>query len=166
MHSTTAAELVESRAAVHRVMCRYMELCDVPSVAFSVEELASLFTPDAVWEGIGTEYAHKFGTRRGLPEIVGMLTAYLPPNSHFRANVHLLGNEQIEVDGPEAQGRWIMQQLSRYEDGSAELLVVRITAECEVRGGTARIKHFTTEKLFVTRLDEATRLLESNGKRT
>ena len=164
MHSATAAERIESREAVHRVMCRYMELCDVPSVESSVEELASLFTPDAVWEGIG-EYAHKFGTRRGRPEIVGMLTAYLPPNSHFRGNVHLLGSEQIEVDGPAARGRWIMQQLSRYEDESAELLAARITAECEVQGGVARIKHFTTEKLFVTRLDEATRLLESNGKR-
>ncbi|WKN55673.1 nuclear transport factor 2 family protein [Rhodococcus opacus] len=166
MHSATATERIESREAVHRVMCRYMELCDVPSVEFSVEELASLFTPDAVWEGIGAEYARKFGTRRGRPEIVGMLTAYLPPNSHFRGNVHLLGSEQIDVDGPAARGRWIMQQLSRYEDESAELLIARITAECEVRGGIARIKHFTTEKLFVTRLDEATRLLESNGKRT
>ncbi len=58
-----------------------------------------------------------------------------------------------------------MEQLSRYEDESAELLVARITAECEVRDGTARISHFTTEKLFATRLDEAPRLLESNGKR-
>ena len=166
MHSAAAVERIESREAVHRVMCRYMELCDVPSVQFSVEELASLFTADAVWEGIGAEYARKFGRRRGRPEIVGMLIAYLPPNSHFRANVHVLGSEQIEVDGPAAQGRWIMQQLSRYEDGSAELLVARITADCELVDGTARIKHFTTEKLFVTRLDEATRLLESNRKRT
>ncbi|MGV9862917.1 nuclear transport factor 2 family protein [Rhodococcus koreensis] len=165
MHRASATERIDRREAVHRVMCRYMELCDVPSVQFSAEELGSLFTPDAVWEGVGSDYAHKFGRRQGRREIVGMLTAYLPPNSHFRGNAHLLGNEQIDVDGPTARGRWVMQQLSRYEDESAELLVTRITAECEVRDGTARISHFTTEKLFATRLDEAPRLLESNGKR-
>ncbi|WP_043826501.1 nuclear transport factor 2 family protein [Rhodococcus opacus] len=166
MHRAGATEHIEKREAVHRVMCRYMELCDVPAVRFSALELGSLFTPDAVWEGVGSDYAHKFGRRQGREEIVGMLTAYLPPSSHFRANAHLLGNEQIDVDGPAAHGRWVMQQLSRYEDDSAELLVARITAECEIRNGTARISHFTTEKLFASRLDEAARLLESNGKRT
>lgn len=162
VHRASASERIETREAVHRVMCRYMELCDVPSVQFSAKELGSLFTRDAVWEGVGSDYAHKFGKRQGRREIVGMLTAYLPPSSHFRGNAHLLGNEQIDVDGPTAQGRWVMQQLSRYEDESAELLVARITAECEVRDGAARISHFTTQKLFATRLDEAPRLLESN----
>jgi hypothetical protein len=162
MDSAEAIERIEKREAVHRVMCRYMELCDVPSVNFSLEELASLFTHDAVWEGIGAAYSGKFGKREGRRAVVGMLAEYLPPSTHFHSNVHLLGSEQIDVDDATARGRWIMQQLSRYDDGSAELLVARVTADCEVRGGTARIKHFTTEKLFVTRLDEATRLLESN----
>ncbi|MBC2640328.1 nuclear transport factor 2 family protein [Rhodococcus wratislaviensis] len=162
MDSAEAIERIEKRAAVHRVMCRYMELCDVPSVNFSLGELASLFTHDTVWEGLGAAYSGKFGKREGRDAVVEMLAEYLPPSTHFRNNVHLLGSEQIDVDDTTARGRWIMQQLSRYADGSAELLVARVTADCEVRVGTARIKHFTTEKLFVTRLDEATRLLESN----
>ncbi|MDT2005738.1 nuclear transport factor 2 family protein [Rhodococcus opacus] len=162
MQSAALTERIERREAVHRVMCRYMELCDVPSVNFSLDQLASLFTHDAVWEGIGSAYSGKFGKRVGRRAVIGMLAEYLPPSTHFRRNVHLLGSAQIDVDDTPARGRWIMQQLSTYEDGSSELLVARVTAECEVQGGTARIKHFTTEKLFVTRLDEPTRLFESN----
>ncbi|MEU5272349.1 hypothetical protein AB0G77_28165 [Streptomyces hygroscopicus] len=52
--------------------------------------LADLFTPDAVWEGAGPLYTEKFGRTSGPEAIAAMLSAYLPPNPHFRANAHLL----------------------------------------------------------------------------
>ncbi|MEV0032557.1 nuclear transport factor 2 family protein [Nocardia sp. NPDC050793] len=143
------------RDAVHRTICRYMELCDVPSVDFSLTELASLFSYDAVWEGVGPEYASKFGTQRGRPAIAGMLAQFLPPNPHFIRNVHLLTNELIDVAEAHARGRWLLQQLSAYADGRSELMVARVSADCVFDRGIARIKHFRTEKLFVTPLDSA-----------
>lgn len=133
-------------------MCRYMELCDVPSVDFSVDALAALFTEDATWEGAGSEYTARFGRRRGRDEVVAMLAEYLPPNEHFRRNVHLLGNERIDVTGTAAHGRWIMQQLSSYPDGTSELVTARIDADFVVTDGTALIRRFRTERLFAAAL--------------
>ncbi|MDH6677787.1 hypothetical protein M2284_001986 [Rhodococcus sp. LBL1] len=143
-----------ARDAVHDLICRYMELCDVPSVGFSVDALAALFTEDAVWEGVGADYAARFGTRSGRDAVIEMVASHLPPNDHFRRNVHLLGNEQIDVDtdGGAARGRWIMQQLSTYRDGTSELIAARIDAEVDLTGAAALIRRFRTERLFATPL--------------
>ena len=137
-------------------MARYMALCDVPSGALDGESLASLFTADAVWEGIGPQYTSKFGRIEGREAIVAMLARYLPPAPHFATNVHFLTSESIEMVTPaRASGRWIMLQASGYVDARAELIAARLEIDfvpttCG-ESGVRRpwlIHHFRTERLF------------------
>lgn len=141
---------LEAERAVRATMTRYMALCDVPEDAGSGPALAGLFADDAVWEGIGPQYARKFGRLQGTAEIVAMLRRYLPPDPHFSANVHFLTSESINIDGATARGRWIMLQASRYEDASAELIAARLTIDFvpAADGATWLIRHFRTERLL------------------
>ncbi|MFM0009818.1 nuclear transport factor 2 family protein [Paraburkholderia sediminicola] len=141
---------LEAESAVRRTMARYMALCDVPSGVLEGETLSALFTVDAIWEGIGPQYASKFGHLTGHAEILAMLTRYLPPSPHFSVNVHFLTSETIEVQGATAKGRWIMLQASGYVDAQAELIAARLEVDF-ARAGNARdwlITHFRTERLF------------------
>ena len=147
--------VLEARDSVQRTLNRYMELCDVPYPAFDWDEMASLFAEDAVWEGIGGAYTGKFGRVEGRPAVLAMLAGFLPPSTHFSRNVHLLGSGTIDATESAASGRWIMQQLSFYGDGGAELIAARLTIDFDITGGTALIRHFRTEKLFTSALDPA-----------
>jgi hypothetical protein len=142
----------ELREAAHQTLCRYMDLCDVPRSQFLREEMAALFTPDAIWEGIGPEYTGKFGKLAGRDAILSMLAEYLPPSAHFTRNIHLLGNGWITADESTATGQWIMQQLSEYEAGAMELISARLTVDFEYADGETRISHFRTQKLFTADL--------------
>ncbi|MFB6675397.1 nuclear transport factor 2 family protein [Streptomyces sp. NPDC056390] len=137
------------------VLTRYLELCDVPRPPDATGRLEDLFTPDAVWEGAGPLYTAKFGRTTGPAAIAAMLSAHLPPHGHFRANVHLLHPGTIHVDGDEVRGRWLMQQLSRYDSGSAELVLARLELVIRIDGGSARIARFRTERLFDAELGAA-----------
>lgn len=143
---------LEAHNAVRRTISRYMALCDVPALIFEGESLAALFSDDAVWEGIGPQYADKFGRLSGGEQIVAMLKRYLPPSPHFATNVHFLTSEHIDVEGDRAKGRWIMLQASGYVDGKAELIAARLEVDFvparEDRGGAWLIRHFRTERLF------------------
>jgi hypothetical protein len=158
MAGDTAARLAERLAvlelqeAARATLSRYLDLCDVPRPPFRWEGMASLFTEDAIWEGIGPEYVGKFGRLEGRPAILSMLADFLPPSSHFRRNVHLLGNSRIAVNGNAATGEWIMQQLSEYDRGGTELISARLAVDFELSDGTARIRHFRTQKLFTADL--------------
>ena len=151
--SSTRAVAPEERA--HRVLIRYLELCDVPRPPDASGSLEDLFTPDAVWEGVGPLYAAKFGRTTGARAIAEMVSAHLPPNPHFQANVHLLHPGTTSVKGDEVRGRWLMQQLSRYASGAAELVVARLEVDFRIEGDTARIRHFRTERVFTTSLPTA-----------
>ncbi|WP_175782973.1 nuclear transport factor 2 family protein [Burkholderia anthina] len=143
---------LDAERAVRATITRYMALCDVPEDAGDGPALAALFTPDAIWEGIGPQYASKFGRLEGTEAIVAMLHRYLPPDPHFAANLHFLTSESIEVDleRASARGRWIMLQTSRYADGSAELIAARLTIDFAPSGdGSAwLIRHFRTERVL------------------
>ncbi|ASV99263.1 nuclear transport factor 2 family protein [Paraburkholderia aromaticivorans] len=141
---------LEAEAAVRRTMARYMSLCDVPSGALEGETLAALFTADAIWEGIGPQYASKFGRLTGHAAILAMLTRYLPPSPHFSVNVHFLTSETIDVRGASAKGRWIMLQASGYVDARAELISARLEVDFApaANGRDWLIAHFRTERLF------------------
>lgn len=141
---------LEAENAVRKTIARYMALCDVPSGALDGETLAALFTPDAIWEGIGPQYTQKFGRLRGHEAILAMLQRYLPPVPHFATNVHFLTSETIEVDGARATGRWIMLQASGYVDARAELIAARLEIDFVPahNGRHWLIQHFRTERLF------------------
>lgn len=141
---------LEAEAAVRRTMARYMALCDVPSGALEGETLTALFAADAVWEGIGPQYANKFGYLKGHAAILAMLTRYLPPSPHFSVNVHFLTSETIDVRDASAKGRWIMLQTSGYVDAPAELISARLEVDFAPAGNGRDwlITHFRTERLF------------------
>ncbi|MBB2930635.1 nuclear transport factor 2 family protein [Paraburkholderia silvatlantica] len=144
--------VLEAEHAVRRTTARYMALCDVPSGALADETLASLFTGDAIWEGVGPLYARKFGRIEGREAILAMLTRYLPPTPHFSVNAHFLSAEQIDVcaDATQATGRWLMLQASRYVNGGAELIAARLEVDfvpCAASGAWL-MRHFRTRRLF------------------
>ncbi|MFM0035525.1 nuclear transport factor 2 family protein [Paraburkholderia strydomiana] len=141
---------LEAETAVRRTMARYMALCDAPCGALEGETLAALFAHDAVWEGIGPQYANKFGCLKGHAAIIAMLSRYLPPSPHFSVNVHFLTSETIDVRGAAAKGRWIMLQASGYVDAPAELISARLEVDFAPadNGRDWLITHFRTERLF------------------
>lgn len=148
----TRIAALEAQNEVRKTIARYMALCDVPCIALEGESLAALFTNDAVWEGIGPQYAHKFGRLQGRAEIIAMLQRYLPPIPHFATNVHFLTSEHIEVHGDSAKGRWIMLQASGYADEKAELIAARLEIDFVPSAHDADrawlMRHFRTERLF------------------
>ncbi|QCP54074.1 nuclear transport factor 2 family protein [Trinickia violacea] len=146
----TRLAALEAENAIRKTIARYMALCDVPCHPLAGESLAALFTGDAVWEGIGPQYAERFGRLRGRGPILEMLQRYLPPAPHFTTNVHFVTSEHIEVNGGHAKGRWIMLQASGYVDSKAELIAARLEIDFSpIPDGSAwLIRHFRTERLF------------------
>lgn len=133
---------------VRLLFARYMQLCDVPrQPAATVQCLESLFSHDAIWEGVGRHYEKKFGRLEGAIAISKMLMSYLPPSPHFILNGHFLASEFIEVKADEACGQWLMQQISTYQDGSSELIVARLVIDFVRQGETWLIARFRTERL-------------------
>lgn len=142
---------LEAQNAVRKTIARYMALCDVPARALEDESLVALFSDGAVWEGIGPQYANKFGRLHGPADIVAMLKRYLPPTPHFATNVHFLTSEHIDVYGDTAKGRWIMLQASGYVDAKAELIAARLEVDFMPSPHDETIwliRHFRTERLF------------------
>ena len=147
---------LEAKDAARSCLMRYMDLCDVPGSLDDPEQIGTLFTPEATWEGIGPEYADKFGIARGRSDVVALVSQYLPPAEHFVRNTHLLGSEQIRVDRGSAHGRWTMHQLSLYTDNTAELLCARLDIDFEITSApdatTARMLRFRTQRMFAAPL--------------
>jgi len=139
---------LEGESAVRRLMARYMDLCDVPRALTHVSDLARLFTEDAIWEGIGSQTAQTFGQHRGREAVAAFVGGYLPPSEHFRLNLHYLTSESIVVDADQAQGQWIMQQISTYADGRSELFGTRLNIDFRCVDGTWLIAHLRTQRLF------------------
>ena len=152
-------DVLEAKDAMRSTLMRYMDLCDVPGPLRSTDELAELFTPRAVWEGVGPEYEDKFGKVTGRRRIAEMVAGHLPPAVHFERNTHLVGSEQLEVSGAAGRGRWIMQQLSCYDASLGtppELLCARLTIDFvitrDAESCTALIRHFRTRRMFAAPL--------------
>lgn len=145
--------VLEAESAVRHLLSRYMFLCDVPGPATRDSALGQLFCQDAVWQGVGSRYAVKFGRVEGRKAIVAMLMSYLPPAPHFLSNMHFLSGEQITVDGFQAKGRWVMQQLSRYESGQSESIIAALSVEFLWEADAWRISSFSTERVDAYRLE-------------
>ncbi|MFC5699040.1 nuclear transport factor 2 family protein [Pseudomonas sp. GCM10022186] len=150
-------ETLEAESAIRRLLARYMDLCDVPREMTSASELAELFTENAIWEGVGSHYAQKFGRQQGRAEVAAFVAAYLPPSPHFAVNLHLLTSESIRVAGEEASGQWIMQQISTYGDRRSELISARLNIDFRRVAGSWQMAHFRTCRMFSAALGEACR---------
>lgn len=139
---------LESEHAVRTCMNRYMELCDALDARTPLDELAGLFTADAVWEGKGAKYAKSFGGYQGREAIAAMFDTYRVEPAHFALNVHFLCSELIRVEKGEATGSWVMLQTSTFASGASHLNAARLTVKFREEEGTWRMAHFQTENLF------------------
>jgi len=139
---------LESENAVRACMNRYMVLCDALDARTPLDELAGLFTADAIWEGKGVKYAKSFGGYRGREAIRAMFAGYMTEPAHFALNVHFLCSELIRVEGDEANGSWVMLQTSTFASGASHLNAARLTVRFREEEGTWRMAHFQTENLF------------------
>jgi hypothetical protein len=144
---------LESEHAVRTCMNRYMELCDALDARTPLDELAGLFTTDAVWEGKGAKYAQSFGGYRGREAIRAMFATYMVEPAHFALNVHFLCSELIRVEGVEATGSWVMLQTSTFASGASHLNAARLTVKFREEEGEWRMTHFQTENLFSRPVD-------------
>jgi hypothetical protein len=144
-------EVLESQNAIRRTLADYMRLCDHLDDATPMDELAALFTSDAVWAGRGTRYAATFGSYQGRDAIVAMLDRYRAP-VHFAFNAHFLTSESIAIDGGVALGEWMMLQTSTYVAGSSDLRAARLKIGFR-RESRWRIYRFETFNLFSRPVD-------------
>lgn len=143
----------EAEHAVRGCMNRYMVLCDALDASSPLDELAGLFTTDAVWEGKGAKYANSFGGYRGRDAIRAMFATYMRTPSHFALNVHFLTSELIEVTDDGALGSWVMLQTSTFASGASHLNAARLTVRFAEEEGSWRMAHFQTENLFSRPVD-------------
>jgi ketosteroid isomerase-like protein len=140
--------LLESQNTVRACMNRYMVLCDELGVSTPLDELAGLFTEDAVWEGKGTKYQNAFGGYCGRAAIKAMLATYMVEPAHFALNAHFLTSELIRVEGTQASASWVMLQTSTFASGASHLNSARLTVSFRQEEGEWRMAHFVTENLF------------------
>lgn len=138
----------ESQQAIRVCINRYMTLCDSLAADSPLDELAGLFTRDAVWEGKGARYASSFGGYRGRDAIRAMFATYMKTPAHFALNVHFLTSEVIVADATGGEGQWVMLQTSSFADGASHLNAARLTVRFAVEDGQWRMAHFQTENLF------------------
>jgi hypothetical protein len=137
---------LEAADAARRVAMRYFRLCDTLGPDTPLGELGALFTSDATWEGRG-RYRNAFGRHDGRYAIVAMLASYAQPQ-HFALNAHYLSSEDMDVSDRSVTGRWMMLQVSTYQDGRSDLRSAALTIDFAVEGGRWRIARFVTENIF------------------
>jgi len=146
---------LQAQPLIRACVTRYMELCDTLAPATPLDELAALFTADAVWEGKGARYAGSFGGYRGREAIAAMFRGYMTEPPHFAMNAHFLCSEAIAVD-EDVQGadaRWLMLQTSTFASGASHLNAARLSLRMAVEDGAWRIAHFQTENVFSRPVD-------------
>src|SRR5947209_14127910 len=86
-------DVLESEAAIRRLMAAYLDARDFGMG--SGAHIASLFTDDGIWEGVG-RLAEVLGSHQGREAIERRFSASLP------FSVHFLTNESITIDGDTA----------------------------------------------------------------
>lgn len=143
----------QAEHAVRACMNRYMVLCDALDANTPLDELAGLFTSDALWEGKGARYGSSFGGYRGREAIRAMFATYMKTPAHFALNVHFLTSELIEVSESGALGSWVMLQTSTFASGASHLNAARLTVRFAEEDGQWRMAHFQTENLFSRPVD-------------
>lgn len=141
---------LESADRIRALVTRYMQLCDSLDANTPLDELAGLFTEDALWEGKGARYAASFGGWRGRSAIADMFRSYMRTPAHFALNVHFLCSEHIDVsaDALHARASWVMLQTSTFASGASHLNAAQLQLRLREEAGQWRIAHFQTHNLF------------------
>jgi len=144
----SALQALQDEKKISACMLRYMQLCDFLGPGSDLDELMDLFSPDAIWEGKGKRYQKTFGRYEGRTAIREMFAGYTREPGHFQMNMHLLGNEQTQVQGNSGRGCWMLLQPSDFSDGRSQLSCAAISATFIKTGDKWQICHFQTENRF------------------
>ena len=169
-----AAEVAELRArvaaaegalALQALKARYAELVDAryedggpvgpDRLAALAEEIADLFTPDAVWDG-----GPALGVAEGREAIAARMRA---PTLLFSR--HLFLSPRIRVDGDRAEARWDLLSPCTTADGTPRWLCGYEDDEYE-RGEDGRWRHrrMALTTVFLARADEGWRKVPAQKK--
>lgn len=166
--ASTVAQLAQdvaglkAQAAARRVLARYMFLCDSPLPEASMplearaQAIGDLFTPDAIWEGVGGAHGKQFGQHHGPAEIAAhMGRFYAAENPRQIFNTHYLCSEQLWSDSPDtAEGQWVQFQPWIYDDGSSLIRSSRLHVRFRETDKGWKIAHYRTENLFIGTLPD------------
>ena len=146
---------LRAEGLIRACVTRYMSLCDRLDADTPIDELAGLFTEDAVWQGRGARYAGSFGGYSGRESIAAMFRTYMRTPPHFALNVHFLCSETITVanDSRSAVAGWVMLQTSSFANGESHLNAAQLNLRLLEQDGLWRIAHFETENLFSRPVD-------------
>ncbi|WP_108259985.1 nuclear transport factor 2 family protein [Mangrovicoccus ximenensis] len=153
---------LEAEAEIRRLQARYMFLCDTPLPEFGVaddaeriERIVALYTPDAVWEGVGEHYDGQFGRAEGRDAIRAHFARFWAgKDPELILNCHYLTSEQIHVaaDGRTAEGQWVHMQPWLFSDGKALLRSSRLNNAFRREPEGWRITRTRTENVFIAPL--------------
>ena len=135
-----ALEAVED---IKRLKARYCAYCDDN---YDVDNIASLFVEDAVWESA------TFGRYEGREAIRGFFVE-APKMLPFA--VHMVMNPIIEVNGDTATGTWYLFQACTFAEGERAVWGSARYDEEYVRiDGAWKFKHLVLTSHFWTPFDE------------
>ncbi|ALS66631.1 MULTISPECIES: nuclear transport factor 2 family protein [Pandoraea] len=148
-----------AEADIRRIVARYMFLCDIPLPATGValedrvKEIVSLYSEDAIWEGVGAHYNAQFGRFVGREQIYAHLSKFFEPRDpKMILNCHYLTSEQIHVRGETAEGQWVHFQPWIFEDGSSVLRSSRINNAFKKVDGVWKMSRYRTENVYIAPL--------------
>lgn len=140
---------LEAVNEIRRCLTRYMEICDGLNANTDLDELMALFSENAVWEGIGERYSKAFGRYEGKAKIAAMFESYMRKDAHFMLNAHFLNSENIQVQGQQAVGKWLMLQTSAFHQGGAHLTSAKLHIDFGLTSDNRWVMtHFRTENIF------------------
>src|SRR5262245_49498924 len=135
--------LRDERSIAH-VMYRYLKACDVLK---DPDLIASYFTVDAVWEGLG--HFAEFGVTRGRDAIRAMFVdnpTILPFTAHFVTNPVIV----IGLNPREAWGEWHCLEAATLRDRRAQVwIAARYDVDFAKVGSDWKIRHLRYGDSFV-----------------
>ena len=136
-------QALEDVEEIKRLKARYCAYCDD---GYDAENIASLFTEDAIWDG------GSFGRFEGRVEIREFFV-HAPKMLPFA--IHMVMNPIIEVKGDTATGIWYLFQACTFGDGDRAVWGSARYDEEYVRiDGAWRFKNLKLTSNFWTPFDE------------
>ncbi len=97
---------MEDIEAIKQLKARYCEICDDDH---NPDEIVTLFTEDAIWEGKG------IGKAEGHAAIRALFKSFQQAMSFTQ---HMVMNSIIDVQGDRATGRWYIILPSTFREGN------------------------------------------------
>ena len=136
-------QALEDMEEIKRLKAHYCALCDDN---YDADNIASLFTEDAVWDG------GSFGRYEGRDEI-RQFFVNAPQMLPFA--VHMVMNPIIEVEGDAATGVWYLFQACTFAEGDRAVWGSARYDEEYIRvGGAWRFRNLKLSSHFWTPFDE------------